>query len=40
VNIGERVRYLVDGWMPEHRGAERYKRRTDNTGEIPRSLPD
>ncbi len=37
VNIGERVRYLVDGWMPEHRGAERYKRRTDNTGEIPRS---
>ena len=39
VNIGERVRYLVDGWMPEHRGAERYKRRTDNTGEIPRFQP-
>lgn len=23
VNIGERVRYMVDGWMPEHDGAVR-----------------
>jgi phosphate transport system protein len=23
VNIGERVRYMVDGWMPEHAGAAR-----------------
>lgn len=23
VNIGERVRYMVDGWLPEHRGAAR-----------------
>lgn len=37
VNIGERVRYLVDGWMPEHRGAERFKRRRDDTGELPRT---
>lgn len=36
VNIGERVRYLVDGWMPEHKGAERYKRKRDDTGEFPR----
>jgi phosphate transport system protein len=36
VNIGERVRYLVDGWMPEHKGAERYKRKKDDTGEHPR----
>jgi phosphate transport system protein len=25
VNIGERVGYVVTGWMPEHRGAERYR---------------
>jgi phosphate transport system protein len=24
VNIGERVRYIVTGWMPEHEGAARY----------------
>ena len=36
VNIGERVRYLVDGWMPEHKGAERYKSKRDDTGELPR----
>ena len=36
VNIGERVRYLVDGWMPEHKGAERYRRKRDDTGEFPR----
>ncbi|MFM8601553.1 MAG: phosphate signaling complex protein PhoU [Actinomycetota bacterium] len=34
VNIGERVRYLVDGWMPEHKGAARFKKRTDDTGEM------
>jgi phosphate transport system protein len=27
VNIGERVRYLVTGWMPEHEGAARYATR-------------
>ncbi|MEN9505112.1 MAG: phosphate transport system regulatory protein [Actinomycetota bacterium] len=26
VNIGERVRFIITGWMPEHRGAERYRR--------------
>jgi phosphate transport system protein len=35
VNIGDRVRYLVTGWLPEHKGAQRYR---DNTGGIP--LPD
>ncbi|MGH9270022.1 MAG: phosphate signaling complex protein PhoU [Ilumatobacteraceae bacterium] len=26
VNIGERVRFLVTGWMPEHEGAARFNR--------------
>jgi phosphate transport system protein len=25
VNIGERVRFIITGWMPEHRGANRYQ---------------
>lgn len=28
VNIGERVRYMVDGWLPEHTGAARVQART------------
>ncbi|CAB4585267.1 MAG: phosphate signaling complex protein PhoU [Actinobacteria bacterium] len=41
VNIGERVRYVVTGWLPEHKGAARYRNR-DVTGEIPRipAAPD
>ncbi len=31
VNIGERVRYVVTGWLPEHDGAARYRAR--QTGE-------
>jgi phosphate transport system protein len=27
VNIGERVRYVVTGWLPEHDGAVRYRAR-------------
>jgi phosphate transport system protein len=27
VNIGERVRYIVTGWLPEHDGAARYRAR-------------
>jgi phosphate transport system protein len=27
VNIGERVRYLVNGWLPEHAGAARFATR-------------
>ena len=27
VNIGERVRYIVTGWMPEQQGAARYAER-------------
>ena len=30
VNIGERVRYLVTGWLPEHKGAARYRDRKDD----------
>ena len=37
VNIGERVRFVVTGWMPEHKGAARYRtRNADDTGEITR----
>lgn len=32
VNIGERVRYVVTGWMPEHKGAARYRAGLDDTG--------
>lgn len=36
VNIGERVRYLVTGWLPEHNGAARFvSRRNDDTDGIP-----
>jgi len=38
VNIGERVNFVVTGWLPEHKGAERYRARTDVTGEIPRAV--
>lgn len=38
VNIGERVRYVVTGWLPEHRGAARFRSR-DDTGDIPREPP-
>jgi phosphate transport system protein len=42
VNIGEKVRFVVTGWMPEQRGAERYRRHVDATGEVPRvaTVPD
>jgi len=37
VNIGERVRYLVTGWLPEHKGAAllRQKSGEDDTDGIP-----
>jgi phosphate transport system protein len=28
VNIGERVRYVVTGWLPDHEGAARYRAQT------------
>lgn len=31
VNIGERVRYMVDGWLPEHTGAARAAARKPRT---------
>jgi phosphate transport system protein len=33
VNIGERVRYMVTGWLPEHTGAARLAAR--DRGDIP-----
>jgi phosphate transport system protein len=38
VNIGERVRFVVTGWMPEHHGAQRFRMRTEDTGEMPRTI--
>ena len=35
VNIGERVNFVVTGWLPEHKGAARYRSRLDGTGEVP-----
>ena len=32
VNIGEKVRFVVTGWMPEHKGAARYKSGDDTDG--------
>ena len=37
VNMGERVRYIVTGWLPEHAGAERYRGRADD---CPEQRPD
>jgi phosphate transport system protein len=34
VNIGERVQYIVTGWLPEHTGAARFRSGND-TGEFP-----
>jgi phosphate transport system protein len=40
VNIGERVRYIVTGWLPEHEGAARYRaRRTEADTEPDASVP-
>lgn len=36
VNVGERVRYIATGWLPEHNGADRYRLRRERTGEIQR----
>jgi phosphate transport system protein len=36
VNIGEKVRFVVTGWMPEQKGADRYRKHVDATGDIPR----
>jgi phosphate transport system protein len=38
VNIGERVHYMVTGWLPEHTGAVRAAARS-STGEPPISSP-
>jgi phosphate transport system protein len=35
VNIGERVRYVVTGWLPELKGAARHRQR-ESTGDLPR----
>lgn len=35
VNVGERVRFLVTGWMPEHSGAARYRALQAASGTTP-----
>lgn len=35
VNIGERVQYMVTGWLPEHAGAARYAARTSANPQEP-----
>ena len=40
VNIGERVRYVISGELPENKGAERYRQRGDSgddTGDVVRT---
>jgi phosphate transport system protein len=39
VNIGEKVRYMVTGWMPEHTGAARMQVREWSTEGLPGSAP-
>jgi phosphate transport system protein len=36
VNIGEKVRFEITGWLPEHSGADRFRqRRTEGTTSHP-----
>lgn len=35
VNMGERVRYVITGWLPEQKGASRYRAGIDDTDELP-----
>jgi phosphate transport system protein len=40
VTIGERVRYIVTGWLPEHKGPERHQAAIDSTDPLgPRAAP-
>src|SRR3954452_21845819 len=40
VNIGERVRFVLTGWLPASKGAERYRKWTDQPVEVSRvSVP-
>ena len=34
VNIGQRVQFIITGWLPENKGAERYRQRRDDTAEV------
>ena len=39
VNIGERVNFVVTGWLPEHKGAARYRLEQDGDRRDRRSRP-
>jgi phosphate transport system protein len=39
VNIGERVNFVITGWVPEHKGAARHARHRDDTTELPVIAP-
>ena len=34
VTIGQRVQFIITGWLPENKGAERFRQRRDDTAEV------
>jgi len=34
VTIGQRVQFIITGWLPENKGAERFRQRRDDTSEV------
>lgn len=34
VTIGQRAEFIITGWLPEHKGADRSRRRGDDTAEV------
>jgi phosphate transport system protein len=34
VTIGQRVQFIITGWLPENKGAERFRQRRDDTAEL------
>ena len=34
VTIGQRVQFIITGWLPENKGAERFRNRRDDTAEV------
>ena len=34
VTIGQRVEFIITGWLPENKGVERYRRRQDDAAAV------
>jgi len=34
VTMGERVQFIITGWLPENKGVERYRQRQDDSSEV------